>query len=156
MLQIEDGTLNDSTTAILPFRQAVTANLTHFLEPVPVYFRLKPDVDEYIIEWDWAGTLESRKVVILKDGVEVHVELAADKLGEIPEDALSVASKLRNPLKYPIGCPMITAELLATTEKTGEKWLKNGRVAFIDGLRDGTIPRNCTTKPFKSTKRGLC
>ena len=59
------------------------------------------------------------------------------------------------PLKYPIGCPKITAELLRTAERKGSQWLKHGRGAFIDGLRDGTIPRNCTTRPFKSTMLGL-
>ena len=60
------------------------------------------------------------------------------------------------PLKYPIDCPKITTELLRTAERKGSQWLEHGRVALFDGLRDGTIPRNCTTKPFKSTKLGLC
>ena len=112
MLAIADGTSNDSALGLLPSRQAVTANQTHFLEPVPVYFEHLRDVDEYKVKWAWAGTLESRNIAILKDGAEEVVELDADKLEEIPKDALSVVSKLVTPLKYPIGCPKITKELL--------------------------------------------
>ena len=116
---------------------------------MPVYFRHLADADEYVIEWKWAGTLDYHSVDVPKQDGGVHCyQFPCDKHYDIPETAESVISRLVKPLSYPMECPEITKELLEMPEKKGHGWLKNMRVAFIDGLRDGTIPLRLTGISF--------
>ena len=131
------------------------ATATDIIEVVPRYFDYNTVTDEYKIYWKFAGALDHR--FFARQGpvdVSCH-DVPHGKHDDIPMDVSAVVTRLVKPLIYPIGCPRITPELLRRRELQGPQWLKHGRVAFIDGLLDGTIPRNCTTKPFKSTKLGL-
>ena len=138
-----------------PSVPAATAS-SDILEPVPSHFEYDTDTDEYKILWKWQGTLDHRFVAFEGPVYVFCKELPRGEHDDIPVGVDAVVTRLVKPLIYPIGCPRITPELLRRRELQGPQWLKHGRVAFIDGLLDGTIPRNCTTKPFKSTKLGLC
>ena len=74
----------------------------------------------------------------------------------VPSDAAAVITHLHEPMRYPKGCPRITAELMAQAEPADPtEWLPSGRAALISGLMSETIPRNCCTKPFSSYHLGL-
>ena len=125
----------------LPPLQAETARADTSPTPVPVFFKFNTARMDWDITWQWPGTIEERSVLERDGGRQYYLHEDPFK---IPEDVVAVITRRVKPIRYPIGCPVITAEILATEEKKGDEWLRDGRVAFIDGLRDGTIPLHAT------------
>ena len=69
--------------------------------------------------------------------------------------ATCVITFLVPPWRYPIGCPKFTADRQIQPEPTGPNWLPHGRMALMAGVRNYTVPRDCTTKPLFSGRLGL-
>ena len=156
----QEGTASSATSSPEPLDlPAETASRGGFGPfEVPTRFSYNAHTCDFDIYWQWPGALESRTVLF--DNVDYPgrgqvAHLPEEDLYDIPEDARAVISRLVKPLRYPINCPKLNHHILDFREKQGPEWLPHGRAAFFDGLREGHIPRNCTTRPFKSTKLGL-
>ena len=126
------------------------------LDVVPTDFRWDQLTNTYDITWGYVGDLDHRYVFFDEFAERLAYRGRLLSPGEeIPAGVACVVTKLVPPLVYPEDCPRFDRHLLATPEPTGGLWLKGGRVALMAGVRKGTIPRNCTRKPFPITRLGL-
>ena len=85
---------------------------TDILEQVPWYFECDTDTDDYKILWKCAGALDHRFVAFHGPRGVLCKELPQGEHNHIPLTVSAVVTRLVKPLIYPIGCPIITADLL--------------------------------------------
>ena len=126
------------------------------LGTVPESFDWNPKTGVVSIRWAHAGKLVRRFAIYenKEDPRQTHeVEVPIDK--DPPASASAIVSILLQPLEYPYLCPDFTAEFFAKKEPQGDPWLKHGRTALVAGVSNGTVPYDCTTRPFKSGLLGL-
>ena len=130
-------------------------------EIVPVGF-YDPDLQDTTdttvkVRYARVGDVESRTAIFENEDTKktYGTLMTPGKEREIPQYAISVVTNLVGPLQYPIGCPHFDKRLLATTEPTGSEWIKHGRAKLMAGVMKGSIPRNCTRRPFLKSKLGL-
>ena len=99
----------------------------------------------------YPGDIRSRSLVMAN---KQQVRLEKGKYHDFPPgyqtDGVTVITWLHQPTRYPIGCPQITREMMNSPDDPSPEYLSYGRAMFLMGLAEGTIPRNCTTRPFSS------
>ena len=113
-------------------------------EAVPTWFEYQEEKGEYKVHWAYAGSVETRHYMKRHPDDPFATETVELEPGEkaFPPNATEVLTRQVKPIVYPTGCPKITAEILNSPQPVGEGWLRWGREALMDGLRDGTIPKN--------------
>ena len=110
------------------------------------------------IEWGHPGDIKSRSYAPAdaNDTEPLTNRLQMGDEHNVPNDAAAAITYIHEPMRYPKDCPIITEGIMQLPEPVDPTiWLPHGRGAFIAGLMERTIPRNCCTKPFSSYHLGL-